>query len=142
MVINKKVTGTAASMPAGLALGCCVSLAVTITGAVIAANLILKEVIQESGIGYCSMLILLLSSVLGALTSVKRIKHRRLYVCILSGLIYYGLLLGMTALFFGGQYQGMGVTGLIVLAGCGSVALTGLRKEKSHGQRGRKFPSR
>lgn len=142
MVVNRKVTGTASSMPAGLALGLCASLAVTIVGSILAANLVLRETIPENGIGYCSMVILLLSSVLGAVVSVNRIKHRRLYVCALSGVVYYGALLATTALFFGGQYQGMGVTAMMVLAGCGAVALLGLKGEKKGSSRGQKFKHR
>ena len=99
MVTNRKVTGTAMSMPAGLALGGLASLAVTVAGSVLAAHLILKERIPESGVGYCSLFILLLSSVLGAAISVNRIKRRRLYVCALSAAVYYGILLSITALF-------------------------------------------
>lgn len=131
MVMNRKVKGTASSMPAGLALGGCVSMAVTLIGSLLAAQMVLRETISESGIGCCSMFILLLSSAMGALVSVKLIKHRKLYVCVLSGLIYYGMLLGMTALFFGGIYKGMGVTALVIAAGCGIVVLLGLNREKT-----------
>lgn len=134
MVINRKVTGTASSMPAGLAVGGLVSLAVTILGSVMAANLVLREMIAESSVGYCAMLILLLASFGGARIAAARIKHRRLYVCILSGVVYYSLLLAITALFFGGQYQGMGVTALVVAAGCGTAALL----EKNEKKRRRK----
>lgn len=129
-------------MPAGLALGGLVSLAVTIAGSILAANLVLKEMISADSIGYCSMVILLLSSMLGSAAAVKRIKHRRLYVCGLSAIIYYTTLLGVTALFFGGQYQGMGVTALVVLAGSGTVALLGAKQEKSHTRRRSKMKHR
>ena len=142
MVTNRKVTGTAMSMPAGLALGGLASLAVTVAGSVLAAHLILKERIPESGVGYCSLFILLLSSVLGAAISVNRIKRRRLYVCALSAAVYYGILLSITALFFGGQYQGMGVTALVVTAGSGVVALLGAKGEKTRGKRHSKFKHR
>lgn len=125
MVANRKVTGKAMSMPGGLAMGGLVSLAVTIVGSVLTANLILREVIEADSVGYCSVAILLLSSVLGARIAVKSIKHRRLYVCALSAAIYYAVLLSITALFFGGQYRGMGVTALVVMAGAGTVALMG-----------------
>ena len=109
MVANRKVTGTASSMPMGLALAAFISLAVTLAGAAVA---------------------------------VGKIKRRRVYVCLLSGGIYYGILLAMTALFFGGQYQGMGVTALLVLAGSGLVALLGLRGEKGAKPRRRKIGNR
>ena len=138
MVVNRKVTGTAASMPAGLALGALVSLAVTAGGSVIAARLILGERMPEESVGYCSMAILLLASALGAWTAAGRIKHRGGYVCLLSGIVYYGCLLAATALFFGGIYQGMGATALVVLAGCGAAALLGMNRQKAPSHRGRR----
>lgn len=142
MVANRKVTGTAMSMPGGLALGGCISVAVTLLGSLLAANLISREVIPQSSIGYCSMVILLLSSLLGTAVAVRRIKHRRLFVCAVSCAIYYGLLLASTAMFFGGMYQGMGVTALVVLAGSGIVALLGLKGEKSQSGRRSKIHHR
>lgn len=123
MTANKKVTGKASSIPGGLASGGIVSIAITVAGAMGAAWLIGNEKLQENQIGYCSMFILLASSFLGAKTAAAKIKHRILYMSILSGVIYYAVLLAITAIFFGGQYQAMGVTGLLVLAGsaCGAL---------------------
>lgn len=129
-------------MPVGFVLSAGGALALTLGGAGVFAWLIAAERLAESSIGYCAMAIVLLSAALGAAVAVGRIKRRRVYVCAISGLIYYGVLLGMTALFFGGQYQGMGVTALLVLAGCGSVALLGLRGEKTSRRRKRKYGSR
>lgn len=138
MVRNQKVTGKTMSMPAGLALGGAVSLGITILGAVIAGKLLDGEVIPQSAIGYAAMAILLLASLAGALTACGKIKRQRLVVCLASGGIYYALLLSMTALFFGGQYNGMGVTALMVLAGCGLSILMESRSE-GKGRRKRKI---
>lgn len=125
MSSTRKVTGTASSIPAGLALGGFTSLVLTAAGSALTAYLILSEQLPEAAVGYCALMILLLSSAAGAWIAVKRIKHRRLFVCGLSAAVYYGILLSITALFFGGQYQGMGVTALTVLGGAGAVALLG-----------------
>ena len=141
MVTNQKVTGTASSMPGGLAVGAGISLLITFVGSWLSAYLISTEKLPQSAIGYCAMGILLLSALLGALVAVHRIKRRRLYACILSGLIYYIILLSMTALFFGGQYQGMGVTALLVVGGTGTAALLSTKGEGSYRHRKkRKFP--
>ena len=50
-----------------------------------------------------------------------------------SGLLFWATLIAITALFFGGQYDGMLVTGLVILAASGIVALTGLRRENRKG---------
>ena len=117
MTLNRKVTGRAMSIPAGLAVSATVSLLVTLLVVVIGANLLSKEILIQENIGYCAMLALLLGSSLGAVTAAKGIKHRKLAVGMMSGGVYYLLLLGITALFFGGQYQGMGVTLILVLGG-------------------------
>lgn len=129
MVVNQKVTGTASSMPVGLLWGAAGSMIVTAAGAALFAYLILHEMLAESSIGYAAMVVILISALLGALLSVSKIKRRRSLVCALSGLIYFGILLSMTALLFGGQYQGMGVTALLVLAGSGTALLLGLRQK-------------
>lgn len=139
MTVNRKVTGTAVSMPAGIAIGCVVSLLLTLAGSSLAAKLISDEILKETAIGYGSMLIVLLASALGAVTAILRVKRRYLQVCLLSGVSYYGLLLCITALFFGGQYQGMGVTAMLVLAGVGSVVLLGTKEKKTKNfRKGRK----
>lgn len=117
MVANVKPTGRAMSMPAGLALSGGVSLCITILISAITAFLTEREIIPESAIGYYVMGLLLIAAAAGGITAIKKIKRRKLLAAALSGLIYYGELLAITALFFGGQYQAMGVTALMVLAG-------------------------
>ena len=131
MTVNQKVTGTAVSMPAGIAIGCAVSLLITITGSALVAKLISDEVVNDTAIGYGAMMILLLASALGASISAAKVKRLRLQVCMLSGAAYYAALLGITALFFGGQYQGMGVTALVVLAGTGAAVLVSTKEKKT-----------
>lgn len=130
MVADRKVTGKAASMPAGILIGACAGLALTIAEAVGFGCLISKEVLQENSIGYCAMIMILTSSFLCAMLASAKIKHRKLYVCVLCSALYYLILLSMNALFFNGQYQGMGVTALLVAAGGGTAALTCLKQPK------------
>ena len=130
MIVNKKVTGKSRSMAAGLALGTTLSLVVTILGAAIIANLVLSGKMASQAVGYGAIVVLLVSAALGAWISASLIKRRWMVVCIGAGGCYYLLLLAITALFFGGQYQGMGVTALLVLGGCGAIGLLGIRGEK------------
>jgi len=131
--MNQKVTGKASSIPVGLAVGGFVSMLFTIIGAIAAAWLIGNEKLSENKIGYCAMVLLLSASYLGAWTAAEKIKHRRLYICVMSGLLYYVILLAINALFFGGQYNALGVTALLVLAGSICAALL-----KGMGSRGGK----
>ena len=140
MHTKKKVTGTAMAIPAGLGIGIAASLAVTLLGAAFIAWLIAGERIGEASTGYGAMAILVLASAVGAFVSSSLIKRLRLQICLLSGVGYFLMLLGMTALFFGGQYQGMGVSGITVLIGC--VAIAFLPGKNSRNGRKRKFAYR
>lgn len=142
MIANQKVSGKASSMPAGILFGLTVSMSVTMIMSLVLAWLILKRTTDVEAVGYGSLIILLISSSVGALTATGKIKHRRALVCFLAGAAYYLTLLAVTALFFGGQYNGMGVTGLVILCGCTVVWLLGLREGKNHNKSRRKMLSR
>ena len=142
MVVNQKVSGRSKPMAVGLAIGTVISLIVTLLGACIIANLVLSGKMVAETIGYGAMLIVLFASALGAWISAGLIKRRWMVVCLGTGGSYYLVLLAITALFFGGQYQGMGVTVLLVLGGCGAVGLLGLRGEKTRSKKVRKYQFR
>lgn len=137
MIYNHKATGRALSMPAGFAIGLCFSLCATLILSAILAKFVSAEKLEWETIGYGIMMILLITSVIGAKATCMMIKRRKLISCMLAGLFYWLALLITTALFFGGQYSGMGVTGLIILCGSALVCLLELRGEK-----GRKANSR
>ena len=143
------------SIPGGLALSTAVSLGVTLILSAVVAKMVDAELMGEGAIGYGSLATLLTASISGAigygalitlLTSAiagaafaaTKIKRQRMLVCFLSGLVYYITLLGITALFFGGQYQGMGITALVIAGGCGTVILMGMKQGKGKEIRHRK----
>ena len=128
MVTRQKVTGRASSVPSGLAAGAAVSMAVTVIICSLAAWLITSEIIPQKQIGYCSLAALLLSAILGSMTAMSRMKRKQLIVSLMSGGIYYGLLMGVTILFFDGSFQGMGVTLVAVLVGSVIAVLISNRK--------------
>ncbi len=135
MVANRKVKGTASSIPVGVAFGATLSMMVTILGAAATAWAVLSEKISEPNIGYYVMAILIIGSFLGAMVATGKIKHRRAMVCGCVGTTYYALLLAITALFFGGQYEGFGITALMVFIGCGCALLLGLKPKREKGRR-------
>lgn len=137
---RKTASGKARTIPVGIAFGLLVSLTVTLVGAALLAYLVASEKIGADGIGWGAMVILAAASALGTWTAVARIRRRRLMVCGISAASYYLLLLGMTALFFGGQYEGMGVTALMVLTGSGIVLILGMVGKKGS-KRSRKIPA-
>lgn len=119
---NIKGMGTAVGVPVGLSIGVLTSIVITILGAAAIAGLAATERIGEGSIGHAAKIIPALAAALGAWSSVALVKRLRLQMCMMTGGSYYLILLAMTALFFGGQYQGMGMTALIVLAMCTFVA--------------------
>lgn len=130
------------SLPAGVAAGIAAAFAVTLAGAAIVAWLIDGERISEEAMGYGALAVLLLSAGAGAWFASALVGHQRLLVCALTGIGYLLILLSMTALFFGGQYQGVWVTTLVVLAGCLGVSLVGLKRAGGPKHRRRHITSR
>lgn len=131
MVVNRKVTGRAMSMPAGISAGIVIAIAITIFGAVVVAWAVSREMLVFHSIGYGAMLILLAASIIGAMSAKALVKHRALVVCLGTGVGYFLSLLAITALFFGGQYRGVGTTFALVCAGAGTAGMLGNKKKKS-----------
>ena len=139
MVINQKVTGKAMPMAAGLMLGAGICILISLSAAALYAYLIVTEKMSPDTIGYVTMLTLALASAAGSWLAATVIKHRWLPVCLGVGGIYFGLLMGITIMFFGGQFQGIIVTALMVLAGSGCVALLGLRSQNKRHRKMKKI---
>lgn len=129
MVVNQKATGRAISMPVGLLVGCGVSMAVTLIAAGVLAKLLDSEKLAWENVGYGIEATLLLASFCGSMAAFRKIKRQRLVVCAVSGILYFCMLLALTALFFGGQYESVWLTAGLILAGSGGAALLGLRGE-------------
>ena len=131
MVSSKKNTGRALSFPAGLARSAIVSISISTLTSAILGWLIEAEMIAWEQVGYGIMVILFLSSFVGALTAASRIKRQKALACMLAGMVYFIILLLFTALFFGAQYHAVGVTALMIIAGNGCAVLWELREKGS-----------
>ena len=128
---NKKLNGTSLCMAAGVLIGVIVSLFVMLLGSGLFAWLISAEKMDESVMAYGTILILLLSTSVGCWIASKKIGRLRIQVCLLTGGSYYLVLLSITMLFFGGQYQGIGIATILVILASGMTALLGLRMKKT-----------
>ena len=102
------------------------SLAGSITGilflvgsAAILSTLILNGRISEGKINYFVLGIIVLSVMLGTIIARKNAGENKKVVCIITGIAIFCILLFITAVLFGGQYAGVGETGLLIL--CGSL---------------------
>ena len=134
--INTK--GSTVSMTAGIGTGVVTALGITLLLSLAAAGLISSGTIQQQSVGYCAMVILLLSTVCGCRTAAIRIRGRNALVCMVTGGGYFLSLLAMTGLLFGGRYQAVGVTGLLVLGGSGTAML--LRGKGNAATKRRRIP--
>ena len=65
----------------------------------------------------------------------NKMKKQVLPVCLACGIGYFGLLILLTALFFGGEYSGVGASGLMILCGSILAAMTGT----GQGRRGKRL---
>lgn len=137
MTVNRKPTGMAVSIPVGMVWGTMAAVAVTLAGAGLTAKLIDSQMLDWNSSGYAVLLILVLSAWAGAMVAAGRIKRQRMMVCLLSGVMYFGVLMLTTALFFGGRYSGVGETGLLILCGSMLGVFTGYK-----GKTGRKTVKR
>ena len=137
MTYNHKVTGRALSMPASFAIGVCISLGITLILSAILAQLISIEKVEWERVGYWIMAILLTASAIGTKATCLMVKRRKAVSCLIAGILYWLGLLIIAALFYGGQYTGIGVTGIIILCGCSVVCLLELRS--SRGSRANRF---
>ena len=137
MRIKKKLPVGSVGIPGGLAIGAVVSVIITLCGAAIIASMLASEKIGEGTMKYLAALTHGLASIAGAWLSYGLIRKMRLQVCLLSAACYFLILLGMTALFFNGQYMGVGVSALVILAGSALVAFF-----PTNNTRKRKFPKK
>ena len=137
VVTNRKVTGKAMSMPAGIGLGVGISLGMTVAGAAVLALLMDREMMKTEALGYGIMIVLLLGAFVGAMVSAGVIKHRRLMVCLLQGVLYFVGLALINGLLFGGELVGVIPTVILLLGGSGTAALVGLREQGSGRRRRR-----
>lgn len=133
-----KRNGRTVSMPAGIVTGAAVSIAATLAGAAILALMLDREIIAWEQIGYGILILLPLAAAIGTSTAYKRICRQRMAVCLLSAAAFWGILLAITALFFGGRFEAVGVTGGLILAGSGCVMLLGGREKRAGKRRNRK----
>ena len=131
MLKNKTSIGKSSVMPVGIVIGVLVCIGVSLVSSAILAWLISAERVGEDAVRYGAMIVLPLSALLGSWAASSKIGRLRTQVCLITGAGYFLALLSLTALFFDGQYQGVGVAAILIIVGCGLAALLGIREKKS-----------
>ena len=127
------------SMPLGVGLGGITSLILTILGAVVISAFVGDEIISETSVPGWSVLIRTIAAAVGAAVSAAILKKRLLMVCAITGGGYLLLLLALTALFFGGEYNGFWLGSVLIMAGSMVCAFLPLLKGKKGTRRRRKL---
>ena len=120
--MKMKASDKAIGIPTGIALGTLISVLISLGGAAVTAWLVSTENVGEGSFGTAAMVIVALAAAVGAWLCSTVIKRLRLQMCLLSGACYFLSLLGMTALFFDGQYQGIGKIAIVILCACTIIA--------------------
>lgn len=138
MIVHQKVTGRATSIPVGLAAGLGMAVGFSTLAIALAAYLISEAYLPMDAIGYCAIITLLGSSYFGAKVATGKIKRLRIQMSLISGGIYFLLLLAITAIFLKGEYEGVGVTLFVVASGAILSAITGNSDKNRTGKRIRK----
>lgn len=127
------------SIPGGMAIAALVSMMVTILFSIVIAHFLNTEQITWSQAGYWIMGMLFVSAFAGGKSAVIAIKHQTIAVSMMSGVLYWGLLLCITALFFGGSFGSLWETAGIIGAGSGTAALITRPTGKGRGRKSGKI---
>ena len=131
MTTGQKTQGKGRTIPGSILLATGSELTLTLILCGVLAKLVDAEVLPEKTIPYSVWGILLISSFAGARISCRKAGHHNLLCCLLHGFAFLACLFSVNALFFEGQYDGVGGTALVVLLGC----LLGILSFRKNGQR-------
>ena len=134
-----KFTGKAGAVPSGILTGGIVSMIITLLFSGVIAYALSDEKMTWQDAGYWIMGMLFAASYTGAKCSYMLIKRQRGPVSLMTGFLYWGMLLCTTALFFGGNYSSLWETVGIIVAGCGCAVLIKMPDGKKRGRRFRRL---
>ena len=126
------------SLTRGLASGAFISICITIIGAAVLSKMLEQGLLGWDNTGYVIALTILLSAFVGTAFSITRINRRKLLVCLESAGIYIAILLMITVLFFGGEYEAVGVSIALICSGSISALLLLTGKKGSNSRRNRR----
>ena len=126
-----KRTGRALPVPAGLALGAVMALTLTLVSSIALGKCMENNKISEGNIGYWVMIQLFTITLFSALLCAEKVKHQKIVLCAASGVVYWGILMSITALFFGGQYEAVWETTAVIAVGSVCAAGICILKERA-----------
>ena len=128
---KKDKTGKGDRVAAGIGFGVLTGLGVALLGAMLGAFLISGGKMGEDAVDLMALTVTGVAAMAGAWLAVMVAKEKRMQVCLLTGLGFYLALLSLTALFFEGQYQGLGLSAILIGLCSGVVGLLSAKGRKS-----------
>ena len=128
----KRINAKQVSLPIGITIGILASVVITVASAMLLAGLVDAEKLQLDALIPTTAAVHLIATAVGAWISYLLTKKMRLMVSAITAGGYFIVLCGMTALVFGGQYQGFWLTLLMVAIGLVLSILPGIRGKKGH----------
>ena len=138
MITAGRSSGKTMSVPGGLALSGAISMGITLLASLLLAKLLDSQTISWEQTGYWIMAMLFAAAFAGARAAIRAIRRQRLVVTLMSAALYWGTLLCLTALFFGGNFDAVPETALVIIAGSGCAAMVSLPQKKRRGAGRRK----
>ena len=137
MPITANRTGITVSIMKGISIAVAISLIITIIFSIIIASYLHFERITWHEAGYWIIGMLYLSAFAGGKCAYAVIKRQRIALSLMTGFLFWGTLLCITALFFGGNLEAVWETAGIIAAGCGTSAMFPAFSEKNKRKRNR-----
>lgn len=119
---------TAPGMVKTILLGTSISVGISASVSMLLAMMMNTEKIADVGMGYGVMVTIMMAAYCGSYAACKMRKEQRLPTALLTGGIYFVMLLLMNVLFYGAQFHGIGETVLLILCGCVLSAMWTSRK--------------
>jgi len=135
MGLKKINSGKAVSVPYGLGISLLMNILVTSIAILVLTALVGHKIIEWDYIGYYIMVMLLISSFLGAKAALLSIKTQPLLITGMAGILFWMYLLCITALFFGGNYSSVFETALLTIGGSITAALLRMPSKKRKSRR-------
>ena len=139
MAIATTRTGTAGSIAKGMTVAATISIMITIIGSAIIASCLNFEKITWDEAGYWIMGMLFLAAFISAKSAHAVIKRQRIAISLMTSLLYWGILLFTTALFFGGNFGPLFETAAIILAGCITSSMVMTSFSKNNRRKNKRF---
>ena len=124
---NKKVSLNGRNAASAIGLGVVISVVLMLVATFVVSALLMNQTIEIESVGVLVLIVTELSVFVGCAFSTLRMRRSVLPVAVATSLGLFIIQIGITALFFEGQYRGMIVTLVTLLGGAVASSLIVLK---------------